>query len=403
LDIREMEEVSAMGLHNDAGRRIDDPVHAVVETSKASPIRVLLVAPALDILGGQAVQAARLLEQLRREPSLVVGFTPINPPFPGFLRRWQALKYVRSIRTSLLYWLSLAADVRRYDVIHIFSASYASFMISPTPALLAARLYGKRVVLNYRSGEAEDHLQRWPLVRRLLQMADVTVVPSGYLVEVFARFSLKARAIFNIIETERFRYHLRQPLRPVFLANRNLEPLYNVGCVLRAFALVQERFPDARLTVAGEGSERRTLERLASELRVRNTSFVGRVAPDQMHEFYDAHDIYLNGSDIDNMPGSLIEAFASGLPVVTTDAGGIPYIVTDEETGLMVRRGDHQGMAAAAVRLLEDARLATHLAEQAHRACLQYSWTAVREEWLKLYHDLARGADATSAEVFSRG
>lgn len=398
-----MEEVSAMGRHKDASRRSDDAVRALFEAAKASPVRVLLVAPALDILGGQAVQAARLLEQLQREPSLAVGFTPINPPFPRFLRRWQAIKYVRSIRTSLLYWLRLAADVRRYDVIHVFSASYASFMISPTPALLAARLYGKRVVLNYRSGEAEDHLQRWPFVRRLLRMADVTVVPSGYLVEVFARFSLKARAIFNIVETERFRYHLRRPLRPVFLANRNLEPLYNVGCVLRAFALVQQRFPDARLVVAGDGSERRRLERLASGLNLRNTTFVGRVAPDQMHELYDAHDIYLNGSDIDNMPGSLIEAFASGLPVVTTDAGGIPYIVTNEETGLMVRRGDHQAMAAAAIRLLEDDRLAAHVAEQAHRACLQYSWTAVREEWLKLYHDLARGdAAATADEVFSR-
>jgi glycosyltransferase involved in cell wall biosynthesis len=398
-----MEEVGAMGSYNDAKRRSDDAARRGLEGDQASPVRVLLVAPGLDILGGQAVQAARLLEQLQREPSLAVGFTPINPEFPRFLRRWQNIKYVRSIRTSLFYWFRLAADVRHYDVIHIFSASYASFLISPTPALLAARVLGKRVVLNYRSGEAEDHLQRWPFVRRLLQMADVTVVPSGYLVEVFARFSLKARAIFNIVDTERFRYHLRRPLRPVFLANRNLEPLYNVGCVLRAFALVQKRFPDARLTVAGDGSERQKLERLASELNLVNATFIGRVAPEQIHELYDVHDVYLNGSDIDNMPGSLIEAFAAGLPVVTTDAGGIPYIVTNEETGLMVARGDHEAMALAVIRLLEDQRLATHVAEQAHRACLRYSWTAVREEWLKLYHDLARGDAAASDEVFSRG
>ena len=279
-----MEEIGAMGRYNDANRRSNDAGRGVLEEAQEPPVRVLLVAPALDILGGQAVQAARLLEQLQREPSLAVGFTPINPAFPRFLRRWQNIKYVRSIRTSVLYWLRLAADVRRYDVIHVFSASYASFMISPTPALLAARLFGKRTVLNYRSGEAEDHLQRWPFVRQLLGMADVTVVPSAYLVEVFARFSLKARAIFNIVDTERFPYHLRRPLRPVFLANRNLEPLYNVSCVLRAFALVQKRFPDARLTVAGDGSERHKLERLASELKLLNTTFIGRVAPQRMHE-----------------------------------------------------------------------------------------------------------------------
>src|SRR5205085_11902717 len=112
---------------------------AMTRSAVAAPVRVLIVAPALDILGGQAVQAARLLEQLQQEPALTVGFTPINPTFPSLLRRWQSVKYVRSIRTSLLYWWRLLADVRRYDVIHIFSASYFSFLISPTPAVVVAK------------------------------------------------------------------------------------------------------------------------------------------------------------------------------------------------------------------------------------------------------------------------
>jgi glycosyltransferase involved in cell wall biosynthesis len=362
-------------------------------------VRVLVVAPALDILGGQAVQAARLLEQMRAEPSLEVEFLPINPEFPRALRRWQALKYVRSIRTTALYWLRLAREVRRYDVIHVFSASYLSFLISPTPAMLAAKLYGKRIVLNYRSGEAEDHLRRSRAARRLLRLPDVIVVPSGYLVDVFARFNLRARSIFNIVETERFRFRARTPLRPVFLANRNLEPLYNVGCILRAFALVQARFPEASLTVAGDGSERAKLERLARELDLKNTTFIGRVAPARMHELYDAADIYLNSSEIDNMPGSIIEAYAAGLPVVTTDAGGIPYILTDGETGLLVRCGDHAALAAGAIRLLEDDELAARITEAARRACDKYSWASVRDAWLKLYHELARGEDAEKASV----
>ncbi|MFL6229575.1 MAG: glycosyltransferase family 4 protein [Pyrinomonadaceae bacterium] len=377
-----------------SGGVVPSPVSRVASSSSVSSpvVRVLIVAPGLDILGGQAVQAARLLEQLRAEPTLEVGFLPINPEFPRPLRRWQALKGVRSIRTSVLYWQRLAREVRRYDVLHIFSASYLSFLISPTPAVLAAKLYGKRIVLNYRSGEAEDHLRRSRAARRLLRLPDVIVAPSGYLVDVFARFDLRARSIFNIVETERFRFRARRPLRPVFLSNRNLEPLYNVGCTLRAFALVQARFPEATLTVAGDGSQRALLERLARELDLKNTTFVGRVAPARMPELYDAADIYLNSSDIDNMPGSIIEAYASGLPVVTTDAGGIPYILTDGETGLLVPRGDHEALAAGAIRLLEDGELAAHVTESARRACDNYSWASVRGAWLKLYHELARGA-----------
>ena len=358
----------------------------------AAHVRVVIIAAGLDILGGQSVQATHLVHYLREEPSLTVDFLPINPQFPRLFRRWQSVKYLRSIRTTMLYWLSLLRQIKKYDVIHIFSASYLSFLFSPTPAMLTARLYGKRIVLNYHSGEAEDHLSRSALARRMLRLADVIVVPSGYLVDVFARFGLHARSIYNTVETERFRYRERKPLRPRFLSNRNLEPMYHVGCVLRAFALIQQRFPDARLTVAGDGSERAKLERLANTLGLRNTTFIGRVAPDAMHELYDAADIYLNGSEIDNMPVSIIEAFAAGVPVVTTNAGGIPYIVTDEETGLLVERGDHEAMARSAIRLLEDEALATRLAEQARRACQQYSWPAVRNEWLGLYNEMAKAS-----------
>jgi glycosyltransferase involved in cell wall biosynthesis len=364
------------------------------ESDGARPgLRVLMVAPSLDILGGQAVQAARLLARMREEAQLQVSFLPINPRLPGVLSKLQAIKYVRTVVTSLLYIAILLARVGRYDVIHIFSASYLSFLIAPTPAILIARLFGKKIVLNYRSGEAEDHLRRWrrtalPIIR----LVDAIVVPSGYLVDVFARFGLKAESIFNIVDVERFGFRSRQALRPVFLSNRNLEPLYNVGCILRAFAIIQRRFTEARLTIVGDGSQRAGLEKLASELGLRNAEFIGRIAPDRMPTVYDAADIYLNSSDIDNMPGSIIESFAAGLPVVTTDAGGIPYIVSDGETGLLVGRGDHRQMAAMAIRLLEDPALAAKIINQAKDECRKYSWAAVRNRWISLYYELAHGA-----------
>lgn len=354
-----------------------------------APLRILLVAPSLDILGGQAIQAARLLVRLGNEPSLEVGFQPINPRLPAPFDRLQAIKYVRTVVTSLLYIGQLLARVPAYDVIHVFSASYLSFVLAPTPAVLIAKLFGKRVALNYRSGEADDHLRRWRhTALPVLRLADILVVPSGYLVDVFARFGLCARAIHNIVETDQFRFRLRSPLRPVFLANRNLEPLYNVGCVLRAFALIQRRHPDARLTVAGDGSQRAELERLARELGLRYTEFVGRVAPARMPELYDNADVLLNAPNIDNMPHSILEAYSAGLPVVTTDAGGIPYIVEDGRTGLIVPRGDEGALARATLRLFVEPKLASELAAAAHAECRHYSWEAVRGDWRRLYCEL---------------
>jgi glycosyltransferase involved in cell wall biosynthesis len=359
----------------------------------AGPLaRVLIVAPSIDILGGQAVQAARLLEGLGQEPSLEVGFLPINPRLPGLLRQLQRIKYVRTFVTTLQYAASLLKVVRKYDLVHIFSASYFSFVLAPTPAILTSKLYGKKIVLNYHSGEAEDHLTRW---RRTavptLKLADAIAVQSDYLVNVFAEFGLKARAIFNHLEIERFCFRERAPLRPIFLANRNLEPHYNVGCVLRAFAKIQEQIPEAQLIVVGDGSQRAELESLARSLNLRNAEFRGRVPPVEMRDVYGEADIYLNASDIDSMPISILEAFASGMAVVTTNAGGIPFIVTHERTGLLVERGDHDALASAALRLLEDRALASSLIGNARSELEKYSWPAVRDAWLGLYREVMLG------------
>ena len=122
-----------------------------------------------------------------------------------------------------------------------------------------------------------------------------------------------------------------------------------------------------------------------------------------MPSLYDAADVYLNAPDIDNMPGSILEAFASGLPVVTTDAGGIPYIVRDGENGLIVPRGDDEGMAAAALRLLTDPSLAERLISCAIEECRRkYSPDAVLREWHSLYQGLVTYSDAPAAELTAR-
>jgi L-malate glycosyltransferase len=355
------------------------------------PIRVLLVGPSLDILGGQAVQLARLLDHFRDTPGLEVDFLPVNPRLPGPFRVLQRVKYLRTVATSIVYVASLLRRVPRYGVVHAFSASYYSYLLAPLPALVVGKLYGKRTLLNYRSGEADDHLAHWPrtAVPTMRRFADIIVAPSGYLVDVFARHGLPARSIFNFVNLDHLPHRERDVLRPIFLSNRNFEPLYNIRCTLDAFAIVQHEVPDARLTLVGDGSQRATLEAQVRELELRNVTFLGRVPPDRMGELYDEADVYLNSPNIDNMPGSIIEAYAAGLPVVTTDAGGIPYIVRHGETGLMVPCNDAAAMAAASVRLLREPGLARRLSAQARADCLRcYVWPAVEAEWVSLYADL---------------
>jgi hypothetical protein len=177
-----------------------------------------LIAPSLDIVGGQSIQANQLLRRLASEPAVQVQFLPINPRLPPILRMTLRVKYLRTLLTSVLYLARLVSSIGRASVLHIFTPGYFSFYLAPVPALLLARLLGKPAILNYHDGRAEDHLAHSSLARRLMRLATAIVVPSDYLVDVFARFGLRATRIHNVAETQSFSYRDPAPFSSTIAA-----------------------------------------------------------------------------------------------------------------------------------------------------------------------------------------
>jgi glycosyltransferase involved in cell wall biosynthesis len=349
------------------------------------PLRIALVAPSIGILGGQAVQADRLLRAWRDDPDVEAWLVPVNPVPPGALARAVRVKYVRTVATQLTYWPLLFRELRKADVVHVFSASYFSFLLSPLPAVLIAKLLGKPVVMNYRSGQAPDHLRRSAIARRTLRWVERNAVPSGFLRDVFAAHGIRSEVIPNIVDVERFAFRRRDGVTPHVLSTRNFEALYNVECTLRAFRLLQDRYPAATLTLVGAGPQDAMLRELARTLKLEHVQFVGAVPPAEMWRYYADADIYVQTPNIDNMPSSVLEAYASGCAVVSTEAGGVPAILNHERHGLLVGCGDHQATAAAMIRVVEDRALFGRLTAAARESCEQYRWQHVRARWLALY------------------
>jgi glycosyltransferase involved in cell wall biosynthesis len=342
----------------------------------------------MGILGGQAVQADRLLNAWKEDPDISAWLVPINPMPPGVFRRTVDIKYVRTLATQLCYWPQLVRELRHADIVHVFSASYFSFLLAPLPAVLVAKLLGKPVVMNYRSGQAPDHLRRSAIARGTLRWVERNAVPSAFLQGVFREHGITAEVIPNIVDVDRFSFRKRQPLAPKVLSTRNFEELYNVACTLRAFRLLQDRYPEATLTLVGAGSEEPRLRALAGELELRGVTFAGRVPPAEIWRYYADADIYLQTPDIDNMPSSVLEAFASGCAVVSTNAGGVPAILTDDRHGLLVDCGDHAAAAERMLRLLENPALVDRLTMAARESCAQYRWQTVRAKWVALYEGM---------------
>ena len=352
-----------------------------------SPIRIALIAASAAIVGGHSVQALGLRKQLS-EDGHEVSYLPIDIRFPHGLQWLRRLRYLRTILNELLYVLSLRRIVRA-DVVHIFSASYWSFLLGPAPAIVVAKLLRKPVVLHYHSGEADDHLRRWKrAVRPFLALVNEIVVPSSFLQRVFATHGYLTRVIPNGIETSRFPYHERRVLQPRLLSARNLERHYRVDLIIDAFARLKTRFPEASLMIAGAGSEESALRALAEQTGAIGIRFLGSVDPETMPETYNAADIFVNASVVDNQPVSILEAFASGLPVISTPTGDIAAMLRHGDAGILVDCDDAAAIAAAVTRLLDEQGLAVALARRAREEVERYTWPRVVLHWKTLYSEL---------------
>lgn len=351
-------------------------------------LRVALIAPTLHWVGGQAVQADLLLRHWKKESSLDISFIPVDPPLPAGFRWTAPIPGLRTCFREIVYWRTLWREMRKVDVAHIFSASYWSFLLAPAPALCVARIQGAKTIINYRSGEARDHLQRFRSAQPILRGADKIIVPSQYLVDVFQEFGLQAEAVPNLVDLSQFSFRDRNPLRPHFICSRGFHTYYCIDVVVKAFAEVCRKFPDARLDLLGAGPTEGEIRDLVKRLQLKKVTFCGIVPRDQIGSYYERADIFINASHLDNMPVSVLEAFASGMPIVSTAPESMRYLITDQETGLLSAPGDVSALAKNALRLLSEPRLSSRLASNALHKSRLYHWEAVRDQWLSVYESL---------------
>ena len=352
-------------------------------------LKVAIVAPSLRYVGGQAVQADLLLRLWKDDPAVEVSFIPVDPPLPRLFAWAEKIPGLRTLLREPIYFLHLWRGLKDIDVAHIFSASYWSFLLAPAPAWLFARLRGKKSLINYRSGEARDHLRRFRSGKYVLARTDQIVVPSGYLVDVFREFGLEAVVVPNLVDLSQFHFRERNPLRPHLVCTRGFSAYYSVDVVVRAFAEVKKVYPNAVLDLVGGGPLEPEVRKLAEDLKVANVNFCGIATRQNIGRYYEQADIFVNASWLDNMPVSIIEAFGAGTPVVTTCPESMPYLVENERTGMLSPVGDAKGLASNVIRLLRDPALATRIARAAYEESRKYTWTAVREQWLRVYHHLS--------------
>ncbi len=299
--------------------------------NSAKRLRVCIVAPSLRYVGGQSAQADLLFRHWQNDPDIDISFLAVDPPLPRALAWAEGVPGLRTILREPIYFWHLWRGLKDVDVAHIFSASYWSFLLAPAPAWLFANMKtrGSKTLINYHSGEVRDHMQRFRSAAFVLSRVDKIVVPSGYLVDVFREFGLPVSAVPNIVDLSQFRYRERTPLRPHLICTRDFSRYYSVDVTVRAFAEVKKgisrsaaRFGRRRPPSKGD------VCKLVADSNLTGVNFAGVASRQEIGKCYDQANIFINASWLDNMPLSVIEAFAAGTPVVTTSPECMTYLVS---------------------------------------------------------------------------
>lgn len=366
----------------------------------AKGLRVGLVGPLPPPSGGMANQTRQLARLLGQE-GVEVEIVQVNAPYRP---RWiGSLRGVRALFRLVPFLVRLWDAAGRVQLFHVMANSGWAWHLCAAPAIWIAKLRRVPVMVNYRGGSAgEFFAQSFFWIRPTMRAANRLVVPSGFLQQVFARFGLTAEVVPNVIDLSRFALRPANPGSrpdgPHLIVTRNLEPIYDIGTALRALAIVRNTWPGARMTVAGSGPEREKLAELARVLGLAaHVTFTGRLDNDRIGELYQQADLFLNPSLVDNMPISILEALASGVPVVSTDVGGIPFVVEHEKTALLVPPRNADVMARALLDLLSDPDKAARIAGAGRDLVQQYTWQNVRGCLFDVYSGLVPGACRNAA------
>jgi glycosyltransferase involved in cell wall biosynthesis len=273
----------------------------------------------------------------------------------------------------------------RYDSVFVNVYGDRAF-IYESLAVFSARVLKRRIVLLIHNGQMVEFVRHWPgWTHFVFSQADLILVPHRFLYDQLSSLGLHIDGtIPNFIDVNRYRFRERSSLSPRFLYLRGMYPYYNPQMAIRAFALIQNEHPDASLTLAGEeGKESTTCRRLVSDLNLRNVTFVGMVPNDQIPMLAEQHDIHLHTSRVENMPVTVIEMWACGLPIVGTDVGGMPYLIRNWIDGILVRSEDHHAMADACLKLLCNPELARTFSRNGRSRAEELSWEKIKPLWEK--------------------
>lgn len=289
-------------------------------------------------------------------------------------------------RLSEMLW-SIVKYRHRTEFVLIDTYSTANFYYAVLSGALA-NIFRIKYIPVLHGGNLPERLKRNPLLSKLLfTNAYMNVAPSHYLLTTFKRSGYKTVYIPNNIEIKRYPFKLRRRIEPKLLYVRAFSSIYNPNMALIVLEKLLHLYPDASLCMVGpdrDGTLASTKELCHTMGLDDRVTFTGKLSKEEWWKLSESYDVFINTSNFDNTPVSVMEAMALGLPVVSTNVGGIPYFVEENKNALLVDADDAEAMAEKISLLVENPEKAVALAENARKKVESFDWKNVQSKWFEL-------------------
>ena len=335
-------------------------------------IKVLIIANYKSSIGGISGQVEQLYKNLLKE---------------GISAKIFSMKC--NVFVRLFLPLKLLVIGCEYNIFHIHACSYWGFLPA-IAGIMIGRLLNRRIILTYHGGGAEVFFKRHPvLVNYFLRKTDVNIVLSGFIASVFEKHHIPCRIIPNILELNNENFKERSVIRPCFVSVRTLSPTYNIECIIKAFEIVWKQIPTSELYIVGDGCSRKELEFMVEQRGIGNIRFCGHVSNSEIYTYLNKADIFISSPVIDNQPMSVLEAFNAGLLVISSNVGGVPYMIENNKTGLLFESNNFIELSEKMIWAIENQERVLTIIKEARTNLLYYSWEKIRQKLIDIYKSSA--------------
>ncbi|MBA3985261.1 MAG: glycosyltransferase family 4 protein [Flavobacteriales bacterium] len=305
----------------------------------------------------------------------------------GFLaKEGYSVRTASSKRNKGLRLLDMCFSVIKFrketDIVLIDTYSTYNFYYAVAVGRLC-RKYKIPYIPLLHGGNLPNRLQKSKqMSEKLFKNAFVNITPSNYLLEEFklAGFS-NLFLIPNSLDIKNYNY-LQRKMAPKLLWVRSFSEIYNPMLAIRVMENFQKIYPEASLAMVGPDKDG-TLQKCkeVAQAKKLNVTFTGKLSKKEWIELSADYAIFINTTNFDNTPVSVIEAMALGLPVVSTNVGGIPYLLKDRKEALLVNPRNPEMMVQAIVELIDDTTLANELSHNARAKAETFDWDKVKFLW----------------------